>query len=88
MKQMNTISIIALILIFLGGVGAILLTIGQSISSTDDKTDIINTTKNENSALKKDLIEIKRERDSLNKTLALRDSNIQKQNKNIIDLSQ
>lgn len=85
---MNTISIIALILIGLGGIGAILLTIGQSISSNEDKNDIINTTKSKNLELKEQLIEIKKERDSLESTLGLRDANIHEQNKNIIDLSQ
>jgi hypothetical protein len=88
MKKMNTISIIALCFIFLGGVGAILLTIGQSISSTADKNDIINTTKSENAQLKNDLAEIKTERDSLSKNLELRDSNIRDQNKEIIALSE
>lgn len=84
---MNTISIIALILIFFGGIGAILLTIGQSISSSADKNDIINTTKEENRHLKTQLDEIKRERDLLNETLEKRDENISSQNKSIIDLS-
>lgn len=88
MKQMNTISIVSLFLIFLGGIGAILLTIGQSISSTSDKNDIINTTKSENSLLKKELKEIKKERDALNNALEKRDFNIQEQSKNIIALSQ
>lgn len=88
MKKMSTLSIIALFLIFLGGVGAILLTISQSISSTADKTEIINTTKSENIVLKKDLSEIKKERDLLNQTLEARDSNIQKQSEQIITLNQ
>jgi hypothetical protein len=88
MKNMNTLSIVALILIFLGGVGAILLSIGQSISSAGDKNDIINTTKNENASLKKELAEIRKERDALSHTLEQRDSNIQEQNKSIISLSE
>ena len=52
MTKMNVLTITALVLIFLGGVGAILLTIGQSISSSQDKKDIINTTKEENINLK------------------------------------
>jgi len=84
---MNLISIIALIFIFLGGVGAILLTIGQSISSSEDKNDIINTTKNENLFLKHELNEIKKERDSLSRILEKRDLNIQHQTSNIIHLS-
>ena len=87
MNKMNTISIIALILIFFGGVGAILLTIGQSISSSADKNDIINTTKEENRHLKTQLDEIKRERDLLSESLEKRDENISNQNKSIIDLS-
>ncbi|MNR59322.1 hypothetical protein D3C85_1805560 [compost metagenome] len=61
MKQMNTLTIIALILIFLGGLGAILLTIGQSLSSADDKKDIMDTTKSENKILKDELSQIRKE---------------------------
>jgi hypothetical protein len=88
MKQMNTISVIALILIFLGGIGAILLTIGQSISSSEDKNDIINTTKSENLGLKNDLKDIKIERNKLNKTLEKRDAKIQEQNDSIFKLNE
>ena len=84
---MNTLTIIALILIFLGGLGAILLTIGQSLSSADDKKDIMDTTKSENKILKDELSQIRKEWDELNKTLTLRDANIREQNKNIIELS-
>ncbi|MEC3879142.1 hypothetical protein [Parapedobacter sp. 10938] len=84
---MNTLTIIALVLIFLGGVGAILLTIGQASSTQKDKLEIINTTKSENTRLKLDLEEIKRERDLLNETLTDRDAEIQTQNKAIIDLT-
>lgn len=88
MRNMNTLTIVALILIFLGGIGAILLTVAQSISSAVDKNDIITTTKNENIELKKALQELKDERDSLSKSLAKRDENIQKQNAEIIFLSE
>ena len=84
---MNTISIIALILIFLGGIGAILLTIGQSISSAGDKNEIINTTKTENIELKNQLAELKDERKLLNDSLSERDRNISEQNKEIISLN-
>jgi hypothetical protein len=49
---MNGLTVAALGLIFLGGIGAILLVIGQAKSSQEDKLEIINTTKNENFYLK------------------------------------
>ena len=84
---MSTMYIIALILIFCGGVGAILLAIDQSLSSTESTNFINNTTISQNSELKKELKEIKKERDSLSETLALRDANIQDKTEKIIDLS-
>lgn len=84
---MNLLSVIALILIFLGGLGGILLTIGQYKSSAVDKSDIINTTKIENAKLKQDLKEIKNERDSLNKTLEKRDLSLAEQTAEIISLN-
>ena len=84
---MNTLTIVALGLIFLGGIGAILLTIGQSISSSQDKSDIINTTKSENTNLKKDIAELKRERDELSEALAKRDLILQERNDTIIELN-
>lgn len=87
MTKMNTLTIVALILIFLGGIGAILLTIGQSISSSQDKTDIINTTKNENINLKKDIAELKKERNELSEALAKRDEVLQQRNDTIIELN-
>lgn len=84
---MNTITIIALIFIFLGGVGAILLTIGQAKSSSADKAEIINNTKSENKDLKAQLEEIKIERDSLRKELESRDKRIFEQNEKIEALS-
>nr|WP_314895590.1 hypothetical protein [uncultured Flavobacterium sp.] len=76
MKQMDPLSIAALILIALGSCGGIILTIAQFKSSSA-----------ENLALRNDLTEIKRERVVLSETLALRDANITEQNKNIHDLS-
>ena len=87
MTKMNTLTIIALILIFLGGIRAILLTIGQSISSSQDKSDIINTTKNENINLKKDIAELKKERNELSEALAKRDAALQEKNDTIIELN-
>ena len=84
---MNVLSIIALCLIFLGGCGAILLSIGQANSSANDKLEIINTTKSENELLKNELKEIKKERDALNNILEQRDHRIKEQNNNIIYLS-
>lgn len=60
--KMNIISIIALVMIFLGGIGAILLTIGQSIDSAKTKQDLIDVKKGENIELKKQLVDIQRER--------------------------
>lgn len=74
---MNTLTIIALSLIFLSGIGAILLTIGQSISSSQDKSDIINNTKEENKDLKKELSEIKSERKKLAEELNKRNDELQ-----------
>ncbi|MEX8546198.1 MAG: hypothetical protein V5804_01235 [Mucilaginibacter sp.] len=85
---MNTITIVALVLIFGGGIGAILLTVGQSISSSKDKSDIINTTKQENIALKNDIKELRKERNELNNELVKRDNKLQKRNDKIIELSQ
>lgn len=84
---MNTLTIIALILILLGGIGAILLAVGQSKSSQADKSEIINTTQNENKDLKARLVEIKDERDKLSITLEARDKKSQEQNQNIESLS-
>lgn len=87
MQKMNTLTIIGLALIFIGGIGAILLTIGQSIGSQADKSEIINTAQNENKDLRIQLTEIKNERDKLNASLEARDKRIQGQNQNIESLS-
>ncbi len=87
MTKMNTWTILALIFIFLGGIGAILLTIGQYKSSSRDKNDIINITKSENKGLKKDIAELKNEREVLRKELIRRDSLLQKRNDTIVELS-
>jgi hypothetical protein len=83
MFKMNTITIIALVLIFSGGIGAILLTIGQTVSSAKNKNEIINITKEENIKLKIDLAEIKEERNELSKALTKRDSAIEEKNDKI-----
>ena len=80
---MSTTILIALILIGLGGIGGILLVIGQANSSSIDKADIINTTKNKNNELKEQIVELKNERKKLNKNLKARDNRIQKQQKKI-----
>jgi len=85
---MNTITIIALVLIFCGGIGAILLTIGQTVSSAKNKNEIINITKDENIKLKNDLAEIKEERNELSKALTKRDSALEEKNNKIIELNQ
>ncbi len=74
-------------MIFLGGIGAILLAIGQSISSSKDKSEIITTTKNENITLKMDIAELKRERNDLSEELAKRDAVLQEKNDTIIGLN-
>ncbi len=84
---MSTLSIIALTLIFLGGVGAILLAISQNFSSAKDKQDILNLTKAKNDELQTHLVEIKSERDSLKNDLKHRDEKIQKQSDTIIQLN-
>lgn len=84
---MNTITLIALILIGLGGLGGILLVIGQARSSFEDKTEIISTTKNENKELKQQITELKDERVKLNENLEERDKKIQEQNSKIENLS-
>ncbi|WP_259067371.1 hypothetical protein HDF24_12335 [Mucilaginibacter sp. X4EP1] len=85
---MSNLSIIALILIFSGGVGAILLAISQNFSGAKDKQDILNLTKAKNDELQGHLVEIKSERDSLKADLKLRDERIQKQTDTIIELNQ
>lgn len=85
---MNFITIVSLGLIFFGGIGAILLVIGQSISSQADKTEIISTTQNENKDLKIQLIEIKEERNKLASTLEARDIKLHEKNDTIIELNQ
>lgn len=84
---MNTITIIGLILIFIGGIGAILLAVGQFQSSESDKSEIINITKNENTDLKNQITELKNESNILNDTLEERDKRIRQQNQEIKSLS-
>jgi hypothetical protein len=88
MFRMNTITVVGLALIFLGGIGAILLTIGQSISTTKDKNEILQNTKDENIKLKDDIIELRSERQELNMQLAQNDSILQQKNDLIIKLNQ
>ncbi|HRO43853.1 MAG TPA: hypothetical protein PL009_13535 [Flavipsychrobacter sp.] len=84
---MNTVTIIALILIFAGGIGAILLSVGQAQSSQADKSDIINTTKDENTSLRKQLTDLQNERNELKKDLKDRDQKLNNQTKEIINLN-
>lgn len=85
---MNVISIIALILIFLGGIGGILLAIGQTKSSAKDKSDIVSILKSENTDLKANLDKIRSENDTLKINLEKRDKEIKDQNTTIISLHQ
>jgi hypothetical protein len=71
----------------LGGIGGIILALGQARSSSDDKTEIINTTKNENKELKQQILELKDERATLNDILGTRDKKINQQNSKIESLS-
>lgn len=80
MNKMNILTFLGLSLIFLGGVGAILLAIGQARSSFNDKTEIIST-------LKQEVSELKTEREKLNLDLESRDKKIQEQNAKIESLS-
>ena len=85
---MSTITIVALGLVFLGGIGAILLAIGQANSASKDKTEIIDITKKENAKLKTDIAELKSERNELSAELSNRDSILQRKNDIIIELNQ
>lgn len=77
--KMTILSIIALALIFLGGIGGILLAVSQSLEASKTKQDIIRTTQEENLKLKDQLLELRRERDSLKLDLEQRDERIQQQ---------
>jgi hypothetical protein len=86
--KMSILSIAALVLIFLGGVGAILLTVAQSFEGAKDKQEMIDFTKTENRELKDQLIDIKKERDILKSDLEKRDERIQTQTASIIKLNE
>lgn len=77
--KMTILSIIALALIFLGGIGGILLAVSQSLEASKTKQDIIRTTQEENLKLKDQLLELRTERDSLKLDLEQRDERIQQQ---------
>jgi hypothetical protein len=87
MKDMNTITIIALVLIFLGGLGGILLVIGQGINSSGDKQEIIENTKSKNEELKVRIDQLTQERGGLRVSLEARDQRIQQQTEKIEDLN-
>lgn len=84
---MSLLSIIALTLIFIGGIGAILLSISQSFEAAKDKQEMINLTKTENRELKSQLSDLKKERDNLKSDLEKRDQRIQDQTAAIIELN-
>lgn len=84
---MNLTIIIALALIFLGGIGAILLVVGQAQSSAADKKDLVDLTKSENAQLKIRLHELEKERKSLKEDLEIRDNRIKSQTDTIIELN-
>ncbi len=84
---MNILSIVGLLFMFLGGIGAIIYALGQFQSSRADKLEIINTTKSENIDLKKQIAELKKEREKLSGILEERDNKIQEQHNNIVSLN-
>ena len=87
MNKMSIITIVGVVLIFLGGIGGILLSVGQFRSSKNDKNEIIENTKNENDFLKTELNEIKKERADLMELLVERDKKIDAQTIEIISLN-
>ena len=87
MNKMNALTIIGISLVFIGGIGGIILAIGQTRSAQNDKNDIISTTKNENKDLKTQIAELKDERIKLSAMLEERDKKIDEQNIKIESLS-
>jgi hypothetical protein len=87
MNKMNILTLIGISLIFIGGIGGVILAIGQARSSQDDKQEIISTTKSENHELRLQITELKEERVKLNSLLESRDIKINEQNLKIESLS-
>lgn len=87
MNKMNTLTIVGILLVFLGGIGGILFALGQAHSAQNDKNEIISTTKSENKDLKSQIIELKEERVKLSAMLEVRDKRISEQNLKIESLS-
>lgn len=75
-----TLTNVAYLFIFLGGIAGIVLAIEQASGSKQDKNDIIKTLNTEVSSLRDD-------RAKLNKDLKKRDKSIQKQNNKIEELN-
>jgi hypothetical protein len=87
MKKMDSWSIIALTLIFLGNIGGILIVIVQSRNSAKDKDQIIQNTNDNNQYLRKELVIITNEREQLKSDLAARDFENQRKSEEIIRLN-
>jgi septal ring factor EnvC (AmiA/AmiB activator) len=87
MNKMNTLTIIGIFLVFLGGIGGIILALGQAHSAQNDKKEIISTTKSENKDLKSRIVELKEERIKLSTMLEERDKRISEQNLKIESLN-
>jgi len=87
MNKMNVLTLIGISLVFIGGIGGIILAIGQIHSAQNDKNEIISTTKSENKDLKTQIVELKDERIKLSAMLEERDKKIGEQNIKIESLS-
>lgn len=79
MMKMFTLQNISLFLIFMGGVGGILLSIAQTRGSAQDKADIIDTTKQENLRLRTQLTSVQNDNIQLNSNLSKSYKQIQEQ---------
>lgn len=84
---MDKWTVLALILIFIGNIGGILIVIFQSKNSAKDKDQIIQTTNNNNKYLSNQLELITKEREELKMDLTARDLDNQKKSEEIIQLN-
>nr|MBC7614308.1 hypothetical protein [Pseudopedobacter sp.] len=84
---MSWLFISSIILIGFGALGGILLTIDQFQSGNDSRDEIIKSVKTNNKQLVKQLTSIEKERNELKKDLELRDSKVEKQGEEIINLN-
>ena len=84
---MDSWTIFALALIFIGNVGGILIVVVQSINSAKDKDQIIQTTNSNNQYLKEQLETITKEREVLKSDLTIRDADNREKSEEIIQLN-